>query len=80
VGDVSSTKAAKTRLAKSAHDAGWSMLKTQLLHKGRHAGECVRITGNESSHSAAPRTPIQRSIRDINLDVLEVRRERPISL
>lgn len=33
VGDVSSSKLAKTRMAKSVLDAGWFMLKTQLKYK-----------------------------------------------
>jgi IS605 OrfB family transposase len=33
VGDVSSTKLAKTKMAKSVLDAGWGMLKTQLKYK-----------------------------------------------
>lgn len=33
VGDVSSKKLAKTRLAKSVLDSGWGMLKTQLKYK-----------------------------------------------
>jgi putative transposase len=43
VGDVSSTKLAKTRMAKSVLDAGWSTLKTQLLYKGQQAGRSVEI-------------------------------------
>jgi len=33
VGDVSSSKLAKTKMAKSVLDAGWTMLKTQLKYK-----------------------------------------------
>ncbi len=33
VGDVSSSKLAKTKMAKSVLDAGWAMLKTQLEYK-----------------------------------------------
>lgn len=43
VGDVSSTKLVKTRMAKSVLDAGWGMLKTQLLYKGEHAGRSVEV-------------------------------------
>jgi putative transposase len=43
IGDVSSLKLAKTRMAKSVLDAGWGMLKTQLQYKGEDAGRCVRI-------------------------------------
>jgi putative transposase len=47
VGDVSSAKLVKTRMAKSVLDAGWGMLKTQLQYKGQQAGRSVRIV-NES--------------------------------
>ena len=43
VGDVSSAKLVKTRMAKSVLDSGWSMLKTQLLYKGEHAGRSVEV-------------------------------------
>jgi putative transposase len=43
IGDVSSVKLAKTRMAKSVLDAGWGMLKRQLQYKGEDAGRCVRI-------------------------------------
>ena len=43
VGDVSSTKLVKTRMAKSVLDAGWGMLKTQLQYKGQQAGRRVFI-------------------------------------
>ena len=47
VGDVSSLKLAKTRMAKSVLDAGWGQLKTQLQYKGQQAGRSVQVV-NES--------------------------------
>jgi len=38
VGNVSSSKLVKTKMAKSVLDAGWSMLKTMLEYKSDHAG------------------------------------------
>ncbi len=38
VGNVSPSKLAKTRMAKSALDAGWSMLRGYLRYKSDHAG------------------------------------------
>jgi len=38
VGNVSSAKLIKTKMAKSTLDAGWSMLKTMLEYKSRQAG------------------------------------------
>jgi putative transposase len=43
VGDVSSTKLTKTRMAKSVLDASWGALKTQLQYKGQQAGRRVQI-------------------------------------
>jgi len=42
VGDVSSTKLAKTTMAKSVLDAGWGQLKTMLAYKCAHAGIVFR--------------------------------------
>ncbi|HTV77889.1 MAG TPA: transposase [Steroidobacteraceae bacterium] len=50
IGDVSSLKLAKTRMAKSVLDCGWGLLKAQLQYKGRWAGRSVRIV-NESHTS-----------------------------
>lgn len=52
VGDVSSSKLIKTRMAKSVLDAGWFMLKTQLQYKGQQAGRSVQVV-NESYTSRA---------------------------
>jgi putative transposase len=41
IGDVSSAKLVKTRMAKSALDAGWGMLRNQLRYKGEYAGRTV---------------------------------------
>jgi putative transposase len=49
IGDVSSLKLAKTRMAKSVLDAGWGMLKTQLQYKGQQAGRCVRIVNERNT-------------------------------
>lgn len=48
IGDVSSSKLVKTRMAKSVLDSGWAALKTQLQYKGQQAGRSVDIV-NESN-------------------------------
>ena len=50
VGDVSSLKLAKTRMAKSVLDSGWGMLKRFLQYKGECAGRTVQVV-NESNTS-----------------------------
>jgi len=49
IGDVSSLKLAKTRMAKSVLDAGWGMLKTQLQYMGQQAGRSVIIVSERDS-------------------------------
>jgi IS605 OrfB family transposase len=49
VGDVSSTRLVKTRMAKSVLDAGWGMLKTQLQYKGEYAGRSVRVVSERDT-------------------------------
>jgi IS605 OrfB family transposase len=49
IGDVSSLKLAKTRMAKSVLDAGWGILKTQLHYKGQQAGRSVIIVNERDS-------------------------------
>lgn len=43
IGDVSSSRLAKTKMAKSVLDSGWGELKTQLQYKGEHAGRSVKV-------------------------------------
>jgi putative transposase len=52
VGDISSLKLVKTRMAKSVLDAGWGLLKTQLLYKGQTAGRCVIIVSEKNTTRA----------------------------
>jgi IS605 OrfB family transposase len=47
VGDVSSSKLVKTRMAKSVLDSGWGLLKQMLQYKGEYAGRTVQVV-NES--------------------------------
>lgn len=49
IGDVSSLKLAKTRMAKSVLDAGWGMLKAQLQYKGEYAGRNVFIVDERNT-------------------------------
>jgi putative transposase len=52
VGNVSSLKLARTRMAKSVLDAGWGMLKRQLQYKGEDAGRCVMIVDERNTTRA----------------------------
>lgn len=52
IGDVSSSRLAKTRMAKSVLDVGWGMLKQFIQYKGSYAGKTVEIV-NESYTSRA---------------------------
>ena len=49
VGNVSSSKMAKTRMAKSASDAGWAMFKTMLEYKCDHAGIVFGLVNEANS-------------------------------
>ena len=49
VGDVSSLKFAKTRIAKSVLDSGWGMLKQMLRYKGEHAGRSVQVVNERNT-------------------------------
>jgi putative transposase len=52
VGDVSSLKLARTRMAKSVLDSGWGILKRFLQYKGECAGRTVQVV-NERNTSRA---------------------------
>lgn len=52
IGDVSSAKLAKTRMAKSVLDSGWGTLKAQLQYKGQQAGRSVEIISERNTTRA----------------------------
>jgi putative transposase len=52
VGDVSSLKLAKTRMAKSVLDSGWGLLKMQLRYKGQQAGRRVEVVNERNTTQA----------------------------
>jgi putative transposase len=71
VGDVSSLKLMKTRMAKSVLDAGWSLLKTQLSYKGQPAGRCVIIVSEKNTTRACSNCRALTGPK--GLDMLDVR-------
>jgi len=52
IGDVSSTKLARTRMAKSVLDSGWGMLRTMLQYKGHQAGRIVEVVNERYTTQA----------------------------
>jgi putative transposase len=52
VGDVSSQKLVRTRMAKSVLDSGWGMLKRMLQYKGEHAGRSVEVVSERNTTRA----------------------------
>ncbi len=52
VGDVSSQKLVRTRIAKSVLDSGWSMLKQMLQYKGEYAGRSVEVVSERNTTRA----------------------------
>lgn len=54
VGNVSSKKLARTNMAKSVLDAGWSTLRTQLSYKAmRHSGRMIEVNERLTSQSCS---------------------------
>jgi IS605 OrfB family transposase len=49
VGDVSSTRLVKTRMAKSVLDAGWGQLKTMLSYKCDYAGIVFKVVNERNT-------------------------------
>jgi putative transposase len=49
VGDVSSVKLARTRMAKSVLDSGWGLLEMQLQYKGQQAGRRVEVVSERDT-------------------------------
>jgi len=49
VGDVSSLKLVKTRMAKSVLDSGWGLLKRFLQYKGECAGRTVQVVNERNT-------------------------------
>lgn len=49
IGDVSSMKLVKTKMAKAVLDSGWGMLKTMLQYKGNNAGRIVEVVSERYS-------------------------------
>jgi putative transposase len=52
VGDVSSQRLAKTRMAKSVLDSGWGMFKRMLHYKGEYAGRNVEVVSERNTTRA----------------------------
>ncbi len=52
VGDVSSTKLVRTRMAKSVLDAGWGILKTQLEYKCQQAARTFQVIDERNTTRA----------------------------
>lgn len=72
VGDVSSAKLVKTRMAKSVLDAAWGQLKTQLQYKGQQAGRHVEVVNERNTTRAC--SGCGALTGPTGLDMLAVRR------
>lgn len=55
IGDVSSSKLAKTRLAKSVLDKGWTIFRTMLEYKCKYAGKDFKIVSERLTSQTCSR-------------------------
>lgn len=74
VGDVSSSKLARTRMAKSVYDAGWRQLKTMLKYKCDHAGVVFREIGEAYTTQACSSCGCRPDSRPRGIAGLGIRR------
>jgi transposase len=87
VGDVSSLKLVKTRMAKSVLDSGWGMLKRMLQYKGAYAGRSVAVVNERNttrvcSSCSAPTGPSglrQLAVREWSCRACGVTHDRDIN-
>ncbi len=87
VGDVSSLKLAKTRMAKSVLDSGWGMLKQMLQYKGEYAGSSVEVVDERNTTRACsscgsltgPSGPRQLAVREWSCRECGVTHDRDIN-
>ena len=74
VGDVSPSKLAKTRMAKSVHDAGWSMLRNFLSYKAMAlGGKCEIVSERMTSQTCSCCGSLSSSTRPKGIAGLGVR-------
>ena len=66
IGDVSSAKLKKTRMAKSVSDAGWYMLKTFVQYKGDYAGKRVEVVSEAYTSRACSNCGALSGPRGVN--------------
>jgi putative transposase len=74
VGDISSLKLARTRMAKSVLDSGWGLLRRMLHYKGEYAGRSVEVVNERNTTRAC--SSCGALLGPAGLDSLVVRRWR----
>jgi IS605 OrfB family transposase len=67
IGNVSSLKLVKTRMAKSVLDSGWGILKQMLQYKGEAAGRSVKVVDERGTTQACSncRSPGPKGLRQL---------------
>jgi putative transposase len=75
IGDVSASKLAKTKMAKSVLDAGWSNFKTMLSYKAiTHGGRAIEVSERYSSQSCSCCGSMSSESRPRGIAGLSIRR------